>query len=168
MERIVQVGDKACIVTGPVRTIPPGPDQDTRPRARKRQRIPRDGRVRVTRTGPQVPIPEGEEPALRALAVLGSRYAIDTIFRAYVGIINVVIHQYNDRATDDDVQDAYEVAIRTIRSPAIPNLTLNLEITQGIRHLFSHRREMDRGPDAMDRAVSIESASDGRDLTLTE
>ena len=164
MERIVQVGDKACIVTGPVRTIPPGPDQDTRPRARKRQRIPRDGRASIERTGPQVQLSPEEELALSVLAHLGSRYAIDTLFRAYVGITNVFCHRYNNRATEDDRQDCYELAVRIIRDYDPRVFTLSVRLEQAIRGLFWNRRQMDRGPDAMDRAVSIESLSEQEGL----
>ena len=160
--RLVQVGDKTFLVQGAVTLLPPGPDQDTRPRARKRQRIPRDGRMRVTRTGPQIPIPGWEEPALLAMAVHGSRYAIDVLFRAYVGIINVIIHKYNNRATEDDVQDAYELAVRIIRSHDPKVSTLTMHFDRAIRDLMREKREARYGSDATDHSILSLEDRDGR------
>jgi ssRNA-specific RNase YbeY (16S rRNA maturation enzyme) len=97
-------------------------------------------------------------------ALQGSQYAIDTLFRAYVGIINVIIHKYNNRATEDDTQDAYELAVKIIRSHDPKQSTLTMHFDKAIRTLFADQRKTDRGTDAMDRALSLEPLSEQEGL----
>ena len=155
MKRIVRNGDRAYLVEGTPKGIGTLPEPLPNPSTKKQRFAPSS--VRIKRTGPQIKLDSEAEARLLVQAKRGNQGAIDMIFKAYIGIINVIVDKYARSATDDDVQDAYLEAVTVIRTHDLSRCSLGAALDSAIRRMFSNKRRISAGTDALDYSVSLEN-----------